>query len=254
MQKGIRNSIFFLATLLLTGVACFASVSEKGDSLKTSDLRRMGFFDLNAGPDIRYFKGTYATNPSVHFVNSAYVISARMQNSFLGNYIFDNRFKKFRLGDVLAAEFSPGMVYDKPAKSFTPLIAYRFEFGFGSILSLNSKNDIGLTFTLLKFARDRVSPNISASNILVRYRLGRFLAEAGIEARRDRIFGWLNFFKRNNQLPVQYTFTGRYLISNKKNIGFRLEHMCGTIGRNYINDKISLKALWSLKLFYGIYF
>jgi hypothetical protein len=213
----------------------------------------MGFFDLNIGPDLRYFRGAIVRDSS-HFNNRAYLITARMQHSFLGNYILDNAGKRFRFGDILAGEISPEMVSDKPSQSFTPWIAYRFEFGFGAILAINKNNDVGITLTILKFARDRVSPNISGSNILIRYRFRRIMAEGGIESRRDRIFGYLLYFNKDNLLPVQYTFTSRFLIDNKKHIGIRFEYMSDRAGKNYINETMTLRNLWSLKIFYGIYF
>jgi hypothetical protein len=247
-----RAYIFFLIiSLIFSGFSTYASTLDTDSSRKES---KIGFFDLNVGPDVRYFRGGYQTDSSNRFTNHAYLITARMQHSFLGNYILDKAFKKFRFGDILAGELSPGFIVDKPGHSTTPWIAYRFELGFGAIWSINTKNEIGLTLTLLKFARDRVAPNISGSNIMLRYRYGRIVVEGGIEARRDRIFGWLLFFNKGNELPVQYTFTSRYLIDKKRNLGVRCEFMSGEFGRNYINDQFILKNLWSLKLFYGIYF
>jgi hypothetical protein len=256
MRKGILDTIsfFIFLSMLQSGLA----TAQGNDSLKVPSEFSMGFFDLNLGADLRNFKGAHVENPTASFINKAYFLTARMQSSFLHNYIFSNRLKRIRFGDVLAAELSPGIILEKPDKNFIPGIAYRFEFGFGTIISINNKNDVGLTLTLLKFARDKVSPNISGSNILLRYRYGRLMAEGGIETRRDRIFGWLNYFNINNHLPVQYTFTTRCLLGSGKNIGFRFEYMLAKSGSetvpNYMYENVIFKELWSLKLFYGIYF
>jgi hypothetical protein len=227
----------------------FNSISLNAQSDSTSRTYKMGFFDLNIGADIRQASKWDLSNNNL-YNNFSSGITARMQSSFIANHLIDFTNKKLIFGDVLAGEFSGGvLVHDKGSMSFNP--GYRFEFGFGCIRKINTRNDIGLTLTLLKFARDNVSPNFAGSNILIRYRYSRIMLETGIEARRSRIVGWTDLFDKN-AFPVQYLFMMRYILPKNKNMGVRVEYL--TNNKNINDEDLNMHKVLSLKVFYGIYF
>jgi hypothetical protein len=220
------------------------------DTLKKNQVPRMGFFDINVGFNYSHARGE-AISSSSSFNNNGQGLSVRMQSSFIGNYLADPN-KRIRVGDLLAGELAVGRVYQGAASSSDVWLAYNFEFGFAAIATLSNKSDIGLTLNLLKFVRDRISPNVSGSNILLRFRYNKIMAEGGIESRRDRMFGWLTTITTNSQFPLQYTFTGRYLLDKNKNLGARFEIASTT--KDYILGQLNYRDWWTLRLFYGLYF
>jgi hypothetical protein len=225
------------------------------DSLPAHDSLsggRMGFFDLNIGPDYRQAHGIYDnTTTAVHYPYHATAVgwTGRMQSSFLGNFILSDRKGKLKIGDVLAAEASlGGLTTGNPNEKSGIWLAYRVEFGGALIWHANKNNDAGITFTLLKFSRDKVSPNVSGSGITFRYRYRKFQAEAALEVRRERIAGYLM-----PHVPLQFAGTLRYLLNKRNNLGVRFESLSGN--RNTLfTDNLQVQRIWSLKLFYGIYF
>ncbi|HXA01413.1 MAG TPA: hypothetical protein VNW99_05455 [Cytophagaceae bacterium] len=234
--------IIFLIVLISHTISLNAQVDSTFKSYK------MGFFDLNMGADVRLASKWDLNNNLYNNFSSG--ITARMQSSFIANHLIDFTNRKLIFGDVLAGEFSGGvLVHDKALVSFYP--GYRFEFGFGCIRKINVRNDLGLTLTILKFARDNVSPNFAGSNFLIRYRYSRIMIEGGIEARRSRILGWTDLFNKN-AFPVQYLFILRYLLPNNKNMGMRIEYL--TNNTNVYDDDLNMHKVLSLKIFYGIYF
>jgi hypothetical protein len=235
----------FLRIIFLT-IFFFLSValSAQNDSI----FGRMGFSDLNIGIDLRQ-ASKWDLNKNNLYNNFGVGITARMQSSFIVNHLMDFSKRKFIFGDVLAGEFSGGILIQDKSVSFNP--GYRFEFGFGCIRRINSRQDLGLTLTMLKFGRDNVSPNFAGSNFLLRYRHARIMLEGGIEARRSRIIGWTDLFNKN-AFPVQYLFMLRYLLPGNKNMGIRMEYLNNkTI--TYDED-LNMHKVFSLKIFYGIYF
>ena len=224
------------------------------DSLQKKEILRMGFFDLNLGINWNRSWGESISNKST-FHERAVGLSLRMQSSFIDNYLTKSN-RRIRFGDILAAEIAAGKIGPAGEDRWNVWLAYRFEFGFATVAKLTDESDIGLTLTLLKFARDRISPNVSGSNILLRYRRGRMMAEGGMEARRDRIFGWLTYFTTVSQFPLQYTITARYLFETEEtygvNLGLRFE--LANASSDYILGDLNYEGWWTLRLFYGIYF
>ena len=129
------------------------------------------------------------------------------------------------------------------------LLTYRFDFGVMGVMRINDKNELGLTITALQFARDRISPNISGSNILIRYRFCRFVAQAGLEERRQRVLP----IAPTGQIPLQYIGEIRYLFALGKNIGVRLEILSNK-KNSYFMDGVLYNQIISVRVFYGIYF
>jgi hypothetical protein len=206
---------------------------------------KMGFYDMNLGIDFRYSQYNSSSNSTVKN-NIAGGISERLQSSFLGHLKKD---KKFVIGDLLSAELAQGMISSNYSNAHSSLwLSYRFQFGVGMIYRFNTMNDLGLNIMLLEFARDDVSPNISGSNILLRYRHSKCIFETGLAARRGRVFGWITAIPENN--PMQLMTNFRYLINEKKNIGIRAEWFPYklTEGTEYFNN------ITSIRFFYGIYF
>jgi hypothetical protein len=240
---GTSLRIFFLMLMIFRSI----SLSAQTD---TSQSYKMGFFDLNIGADVRQASKWDLEKNNELFNNSGAGVTARMQSSFIANHLIDFTKRKLIFGDVLAGELSGGvLIHDKRTVSFNP--GYRFEFGFGLIKKINARNDLGLTLTMLKFGRDNVSPNFSGSNFLIRYRFSRIMAEAGIEARRSRIIGWTDLFNKK-AFPVQYLLVLRYLLPGNKNMGMRIEYLTNNI--NIYDEDLNMHKVFSLKIFYGIYF
>ncbi len=246
------KSLLLLVTILLLPFLLLAQ--QKADSLgmKQKTDPHLGFFDLNVGLDLKNGQGL---TPESHYSRTGWGASARMQNSFVANYIY-NPAKKYKLkvGDFMAAEVGTGFVTGQGyGQQYALLLAYRFDFGIMGVMRLNDHNELGLTITALQFGRDRISPNISGSNILVRYRYRRLAAQAGLEGRRDRMFGWLNSLSSSYYMPMQYIAELRYLFAAGKNIGARLEVLSDKKSI-YYSDNVLYNKIISVRIFYGIYF
>lgn len=245
---------YYLRQLLLLVILLPYSLCAqiKNDSTQKNNPH-LGFFDLNVGTDV---KDGHGLSPENTYYRWGWGVSARMQNSFVANYIY-NPAKKYRIriGDFMAAELGTGLATGQGYGSYHTalLLEYSFEFGIMGIMRLNDNNELGVTITALQFARDHITPNISGSNLLLRYRFRRLVAQAGIEGRRDRVVGWLTTFSADNNIPTQYIGELRYLLSSTKNIGIRTELLANKNSR-YIADGILLQTALSIRIFYGIYF
>ena len=216
-----RNTSFlFLIIQLLIGQALPATSMQMEDSLS-----KMTLSHVTIGLDYRHSNGNYIINlNSINkpYYSNSYGIVARMQSSIIANYLTKQR--RFIIGDVLAGEVgSIFMETSNPDIKNNIGFTYRFEFGLGTIFRINKKQDIGLNLIILKFTRDRVSPNISGSFVALRYRYRSVLMNVGIEARRDRIFGWIQALQPNFYMPMQYNFEISWLCRMQRLIGLRLE-------------------------------
>ncbi len=155
----------------------------------------------------------------------------------------------FTWGDIIAAEIFTGTLSTKlQHESGNLWVAYQFDFGLGGRLTINDHSEAGLNLILLKFSRDNVSGNISGSGIVGRYRYKRLLAEGGLIARHDRALGVI--IDLRDRIAMQGTWTLRYLMKRGKNIGVTAESLPGI----FHQDTFQYTRIWSVKIFYGIYF
>lgn len=246
-----RNTSFlFLIIQLLIGQALPATSMQMEDSLS-----KMTLSHVTIGLDYRHSNGNYIINlNSINkpYYSNSYGIVARMQSSFIANYLTKQR--RFIIGDVLAGEVgSIFMETSNPDIKNNLGFTYRFEFGLGTIFRINKKQDVGLNLIILKFARDRVSPNISGSFVALRYRYRSVLLNVGIEARRDRIFGWIQALQPNFYMPMQYNFEISWLCRMQRLIGLRLEVMSDE-QNNYLQNNMNTHQSITARIFYGINF
>jgi hypothetical protein len=233
--------LFIISFLLLTPL--FSQALSNRDSSKY----KMGFYDFNFGIDARRADDYNISEPYNTKTNRALGFSEKLQSSFADR--FSRHKKKFLIGDILSAEMGAGVISSHYSKENSNLWTnYRFEFGLGTIYRINKNNDIGLNLMPLIFAHDDISQNFSGSDIIVRYRYKRYLFETGTEARRERILGWITYLQKDQ--PLQYIFSARYLIDGNKNTGIICEWLPGNL--NAETDFFS--NIWSIRLFYGIYF
>jgi hypothetical protein len=249
--------VFFLTLLLLWPGAAIHPVfgnpdkqfRTKGDSISPL-VKPMGLFDLMAGADFRSAGRANENLPFSIQTNYATGFSAHLQSSILWSYrSLQNKNKRFVWGDILAGEVFAGKLSTTlPHESGSVWTAYQFEFGFGGRLTINEQSELGLNLILLKFSRDNVSGNISGSGILGRYRYKRIMLEAGTEARQERAFGVV--IDVRDKIPLQGLWSVRYLMPSGKNLGIRAETLSGI----YHQDGYQYSKVWSVKIFYGIYF
>ena len=247
-----KKCTFFIA--LLT-IFIGTSTLVNGQALPDSSIQ-MTFSELNVGLDFRASRGNYihvSKGFNQSYLTNSYGLSARMQSSFIANYLTPNQ-KRFQIGDVLAGEVATMVLHSNNPDLHSPIgVAYRFEFGLGTIFRINKNQDIGLNLIILKFARDRVSPNISGSFIQLRYRYKRLLVEGGIEARRDRIFGWLQALQPNFYMPIQSHIKLSLLCNRSHILGLRAEWF-GNEQNLYLQNNMNTKLSITARLYYGIYF
>lgn len=220
-------------------------------------LLQMKFSHLNVGLDYRFCEGKYDRGPnSANFQNfktSLYGFSLQYQTSFLGNYLLKNN-KKIKLGDLLSSSLGLGIYNSKHPEIDIPLATYyNFEFGFGAIWSIHKQHEIGLNLMILKFARDRVSPNRSGSMMMLRYRYSKYTLSVGVEARRDRIFGWLQVFQTALLVPLQYHFQLEYAMLKTKKVGLRIE-VLKDAQTTYFQNNIIPQFNINSQLYYGVSF
>ena len=245
----------------------FSLIQVKGQN-RDALIAPMGFFDLNIGLDARInslrrydsleLKGYYGSKTpsslsSDRYLSSYFGISAKMQNSFIATF-FKDKMKRFVIGDLLSAELSAGYANSKLREVKTGIWAtYRIEFGAGAIYRLNANNDLGLKVFLLRFNRDLLSPDLFGSSIFLKYRYRRLWLEGGIESGRKLYGGWLYVFSEEAD-PWQLSITGKYLLPGRKNIGIRVENFPKNQFSNNLYTELGEEILWTVKLFYGIYF
>jgi hypothetical protein len=239
----------FVAGMFFSGVAH----DLKGSSITHADsvpgIRPMGLFDLQLAAVARQSGVAADATPGSIATNRAWGFSGRMQSSVRWSYKARQRPSRFAWADLIAAEVYLGNLSSSFSHQTGQLwMAYKFEFGLGGRLRISDDQDLGINLVLLKFARDNVSGNISGSGITGRYRYQRAMLEAGLDARQDRALGVAIDLSRH--IPLQYVFTGRYLLKSGRNIGVTLETLPGT----FYQDSNQYTKTWSWKVFYGIYF
>jgi hypothetical protein len=84
------------------------------------------------------------------------------------------------------------------------LFYYQFNWGFYGKWQQNHQQDWAIEWSLLNFAIDKISPNISGSSIMLSHRYQRWVIKIGTTARRDRIAGWIKIADKNFQIPMLY--------------------------------------------------
>lgn len=246
MKRVVPILSIYLWLLSLPAVA-----QQQADSIP-----KLTFGTLNMGFDFRNSNGRYINNnqpPNSSYDTYLYGFSAQLQSSFVAQYLAPRQ-GKLQIGDILNGEVGAGYFSTDNRDITIPLATYyRFDFGLGTILKLNKNNEIGVNLILLKFARDRVSPNISGSLLQLRYRYKRLVIEAGIEARRDRIFGWLQAVQPYFPIPIQYHAHLSLLQANNRTSGIKLE--CLSDKNNaYLQNNMNPMFYFTLRVYHGIYF
>jgi hypothetical protein len=207
----------------------------------------MGLFDLNLG--LNYRSALVLGAQNAESLHRAAGVSGRMQTSILWSLRGSERTHRFTWGDIIGAELFAGTLSTTFSHQTGKLwVAYKFEFGVGGTLRLSDQSEAGLNLIILKFSRDNVSGNISGSGITGRYRYKAIMIEAGAEARHERVAGIFTSLHKN--IPLQLNLTGRILMKGGKNAGLTCESLQGV----YHQDDFQYSRIWSLKIFYGIYF
>jgi hypothetical protein len=236
----------------------FGSALAQNDSIIIKKYPRMGFSDLNIGEYSSIYSGSQnsafsdTAKTSYTNINTA-GISLRFQASVLDFY-WKREHKKFEFADILSSEFMAGVEYTTtPTKKVSPWYGYRFEAGIGSKYKINRNNELGLNIILLKVGTDNQSTYFIGSNIMLRYRYKRLLAEMAMETRKDRFLGFFWAFQSWYYNPLQFSCQVRYLLDHKRNIGVRVEYYSSQLTR-HINEVPLLENEWTLRIFYGIYF
>jgi hypothetical protein len=238
----MKVGILFIIFLIL-----LKPLFSQAQSMRDSSKYRMSFYDFNFGINAASTGYSNSSEPNNAQTNKALGFSEKLQSSFVARFM--NTKKKLLLGDILSAGIGTGFLSSHYSKGNSNLwLNYHFEFGIGTIFRIDENNDLGLNLMLLMFGRDDISQNLSGSDIVIRYRYKKCLLETGTEARRERIFGWITSLQKD--IPLQYVFGARYLIDGRKNAGITCEWLPGKInqGTDYFNN------IWSMRLFYGIYF
>lgn len=237
--------LFLMACLLLLFSRSFSQTTQ----LKLSELNIGADYRTSTYKALKIDTKTYGDK--IYHQNWGGV-SARLQSSFLAEYLFKERQKKLKIGDIIAGEIGLGML-QSDSTGTSVLFNYRFDFGFGFVQSINENHDFGATFLILKFTNDGTIPNGSGSNATLRYRFKKIILEPSLEVHRQRIIGWLQGLDTKNNLTLQASFIARYQLSNNQQIGIRYEQMPITKIK-YEDYNQQSQSRYALRLFYGITF
>jgi len=223
--------------------------------------KRLGYFEMNLLSDYRYaFKDasiyqftdtTYTVPVKERYEREAYGFGFRIQSSIIANFLELRENKKFRFGDLFAAEISTGVL--SKFKTTEAWFAYKFEFGVGFIRQLHENHELGINLFFLKFASDWVSENISGSSISVRYRMKQYVLNIGVESQGTRFLGWIQDVSSGGKTPVRYSVIIQKLIGKKSTLGAKAEFTSNDYvdGSNMNRSNIQQ---FITKIFYGIYF
>lgn len=169
-------------------------------------------------------------------------VFGRVMTSTALNFFGFREDKRFRWGDVFVAETRLGFRRRQIEKSNHLLMGYLFSVGLTANYLLNPENEIGLILVPLKFASDRVSPNVSGSYVAIRYGNRQFAATFRYESRDLSFAGWLVAPTLN---PRQYTLEVLF----KKKYGCRIEWAANRYsdrlyGGRYQNSFPSISVFW----------
>lgn len=208
------------------------------------DARNANFYQWEGNGQV-----TTSTNPkSANYLGT----SARFSTSFLAN-CYANKFTKWRVADVLIGEVGIGYAesnFDRIKTGLFP--TYDFTIGFGAIFKLNKKQDIGLNFGMLRFARSLQSRNFSGCNFYLKYRYDKILVELGIQSWNEFYVSWI-YILNSRPNPLEFSAALKYLITDKHLVGIRAENNTIYTAKPHITP-YAKEYFWNLRLFYGIYF
>jgi len=121
-----------------------------------------------------------------------------------------------RWGDMFLVEKRLGYRRSQIEGSNHLLLGYNFSLGLIANYLINQENEIGFILVPLKFASDKVAPNISGSYVALRYGNSKIALSLSYESRDLSFAGWLINATLN---PRQYTLE----VLVKKKYGFRTE-------------------------------
>jgi len=220
--------------------------------------QKLGFHELSAGVDARqshFYKWQDQTKNLLASdqKNAQYLgVSARFVTSFLAT-CYAQKITKWRIVDVLTGELGFGAAqstYEYVKGGFFP--TYDFSLGFGGIYRINDKQDIGLNFGLLRFARSLQSKNFSGCNVFLRYRYDRIFLDLGLDSWYEFYFTWIYIFN-DRYNPIQVTACIKYAFNGKQLVGVRLENNTLYSGKPHLTS-FGKEEYWNIRVFYGIYF
>lgn len=240
-----------LFKIVIVGILVFISINvfSQESNLKLSEL--------NIGLDSR--TSTYKilipstlTYSNQNFHQHWNGISARIQSSFLAEYILKSNQKKLKWGDIIAGEIGLGWL-NSDSTGNSARFTYRFDFGFGFTHLLNIQNEWGINFLILKFTNDGTIPNGSGSSITLRYRYKNIIIEPNLDAHRQRIIGWMVGLNPKLGIALQSGIAIKYNLKNNHQLGLRFESMPFT-GIKYIDYNQESQTRYAMRLHYGIIF
>jgi hypothetical protein len=252
MYKQFIPQLIFIFKILICGIFfCGYTCSfAQESSLKLSELN-VGL-DLREGTYKSKIAGTtnnfYHKNYEVHWRG----VSARLQSSFVAEYAMKNLQKKFKYGDIIAAEIGFGL-FNSDSTGNEARFNYRFDFGFGCVSILNPNHEIGATFLILKFTNDGTIPNGSGSSVTLRYRYKNLIIEPCLDAHRQRIIGWLQGLEKKNNLTLQASIIARVNFKDNHQFGLRYETL-PINGIKYEDYNMETQSRSAIRIFYGLIF
>lgn len=241
-----------LFKIVIVGIFVFTSLDV------LSQESKLKFTELNIGIDSRngYYKilipstQNYSTKNYYQYSTG---LGAKLQSSFLGDYILKDKQKKFKYGDVFSGEIGLGF-FNSDSTGSNLRFNYRFDLGVGITQILNNNNEFGITYCYLRFTNDGIVPNGSGSSITLRYRYKNLIIEPTLESHRDRAIGWVTgLIDKNNNVTLKAGITLKYFIKENTQIGIRYEQM-PINGKKYIAKNQESQSFNSFRIFYGITF
>ncbi|MFN0048606.1 MAG: hypothetical protein ACKVOU_05750 [Cytophagales bacterium] len=223
-----------------------------------ASAQKLGFNELSVGVDARTSKFYEWSDFKAKIAgqNAKYAnylgVSGRFSTSFLA-LCYAQKFTKWRVADVLIGEVGLGLAssnYPSVKGGFFP--TYDFTIGFGGIYRINQRQDIGINFGMLRFARSLQTKNFSGCNIYLKYRIDKFLVEFGLESWYEFYLSWI-YILNSRPNPLQFTVALKYAFNEKQMVGFRLENNSIYDAKPHFTE-FGKEYYWNLRLFYGIYF
>ena len=163
---------------------------------------------INPDRNISYFR-----DERNNFGVSAF---GRVMASTALNFFQFRKNKDFRWGDVFIAESRLGFRNQQIEQSKHLLLAYQFSVGLMANYLVSPDHEVGLMLVPLKFASDKVAPNVSGSFWAIRYANKNMAVTFQQESRSLSFLGWLVASTLN---PHQYTIE----LLLKKKYGMRAE-------------------------------